>query len=115
MEALAGWRAVEPGDRWARLPVGELLEHGGDASDFALALASLVHGMGGRVRLLHMCAPSPSGGGGVPAERRCQLVAEASLGMQLEAAARWVAQRYLLRAAPGTGSASLNPNPQPQP
>jgi hypothetical protein len=42
VETLAGWRAVEPGDRWARLPVGELLEHGGDASDFALALASLV-------------------------------------------------------------------------
>ena len=50
-----------------------------------------------------------------PTPTPCQLLAEASLGMQLEAAARWVAQRYLLRAAPATGSASLNPNPQPQP
>ena len=81
-EALAGWRAVDPAHRWARLPVGELLEHGGDASDFALALASLVHGMGGRVRLLHMCSPpsAASGGSGTPGERRCQLIAEASLG-----------------------------------
>jgi hypothetical protein len=100
-EALAGWRAVDPAHRWARLPVGELLEHGGDASDFALALASLVHGMGGRVRLLHMCSPpsAASGGSGTPGERRCQLIAEASLGKQLEAAARWVGRRQLLRAA----------------
>jgi len=100
-EAFAGWRAVGPAHRWARLPVGELLEHGGDASDFALALASLVHGMGGRVRLLHMCSPpsAASGGGSAPGERRCQLVAEASLGKQLEAAARWVGRRQLLRAA----------------
>ena len=48
-----------------------------------------------------MCSPpsAASGGGGTPGERRCQLVAEASLGKQLEAAARWVGRRQLLRAA----------------
>ena len=56
-------RAVDPAHWWARLLAGELLEHGGDASDFALAFASLVHGMGGRVRLLNMCS-SPSAASG---------------------------------------------------
>ena len=35
--------------------------------------------------------------------RRCQLVAEASLDKQLEAAGRWVGRRQLL-SAPATGS-----------
>ena len=117
-EARAGWRVVGPAHRWARLPVGELLEHGGDASDFALALASLVHGMGGRVRLLHMCAPPSAapgrGAGGMPGERHCQLVAEASLGKQLEAAARWVGRRQLLRVATADAADAATDAPKPQ-
>lgn len=95
---------MAPGvSEWGGVRVSQLLREGGDGSDFALVLTALLHSIGTRVRLAHICLPPSSDGAGAATseadaalerERRCRLVAEARVGFHPGSAAEWVGDRH---------------------
>ena len=119
-DSRAGWRHVATGG-WGDVAVGGLIKAArgagtdadavgglpspvgaGDGSDFALVLASLIHGAGGKVRVALVCAMHASASASASA-RGCRLVAELRVGMGPGAAARWVRRRQRVGAAAGAG------------
>jgi hypothetical protein len=78
-----------------------LHEGGGDGSDFALALAALVHSLGARVRLSVVCASAE----GTSSGKHCRLLTEARVGYTPHRAAEWVGKRH----ASGQAGAGLEP------
>lgn len=135
---LAGWRSTSL-ESWSNVRVSKLLRTGGDgcvfkptlalhsnayawnralarsvhSSDFALALAALVHSRGGKVQLLHYCEDETdshlvnSG-----STRRCRLVAEIRCGHDVRKAAHWIGKRIALALNQDTIDTAVAPNLQ---
>ena len=87
--------------KFGDVTVSGLLRHGGDGSDFALALAALIHGVGGKVRISVLCgrhATSTSALNGRRSarrarsrsrRRRCVAASESFAGELRAPASRW--------------------------